>query len=150
MARPPGAVGGATGLRGRLQRLTLRAMTAPVANLFADLPASMPDEVFQVILAAPGIRIERIVSHGHTSPANAGWYDQAEDEWVLLLAGAARVRFEGSAEPVTLGPGDHLHIPAHRRHRVDWTDPNRPTVWLAVHFTNASSGTGPDAAHGDG
>ena len=113
----------------------------PTANLLADLPARLPEEVL-TILAAPGIRIERIVSHGHISPAGGGWYDQAEDEWVLVLAGAARLRFEGDAEPVALAPGDHVHIAAHRRHRVEWTEPNRPTVWLAVHFAGAATAAG--------
>jgi cupin 2 domain-containing protein len=63
------------------------------------------------------------------------WYDSARDEWVALLSGAARLRFEDEAEPRALAPGDWLRIPAHAR-RVEWTDPARPTVWLAVHFVD--------------
>jgi cupin 2 domain-containing protein len=48
------------------------------------------------------------------------------------LKGAARLRFED--EVVEMGPGDHVNIPARRKHRVEWTTPDEPTVWLAVHF----------------
>ncbi|MGH9577967.1 MAG: cupin domain-containing protein, partial [Terriglobales bacterium] len=76
---------------------------------------------------------ERIVSHGHASPPGFG-YDQAQGEWLLLVAGAAAVRFEDEPEPRTLRPGDCLDIEAHRRHRVEWTHPSAPTVWIAVHY----------------
>ncbi len=102
-------------------------------NLFADLPAHSVHEAFTEIFARPGIRIERIVSFGQASPAGF-WYDQAQGEWVVLLAGAAGLRFEDEPTPRTLMPGDHVSIPPHRRHRVEWTDPARPTVWLAVHY----------------
>lgn len=107
-------------------------MTA-VANLFADLPSSLPVELVQTLSAAPGVRVERIVSHGHTSPPGY-WYDQPQHEWVALLTGAARLLFEGDEGPIEMRPGDHLTIPAHRRHRVEWTTPDGPTVWLAVHY----------------
>ena len=106
-------------------------MPAP-ANLLADMPSSGADESLQTLLATPGFRIERIVSHGHASPEGF-WYDQEDDEWVLLISGAARLRFEGE-EPLELTPGAYLHIPAHRRHRVESTDPTAATVWLAIHF----------------
>lgn len=102
-------------------------------NLFADLPDALADEEITALLSAPGVRIERIVSTGQASPPGF-WYDQAWAEWVLLLTGAARLSFENETEARLLRPGDHLLIPAHARHRVDWTDPDRPTVWLAVHF----------------
>lgn len=102
-----------------------------VPNLLADLPTPGNGESFHTLLNAPGFRVERIVSHGHASPEGF-WYDQAEDEWVMLAAGAARLRFEGG-QPVELTPGSYVHIPARRRHRVDWTDPTQPTVWLAIH-----------------
>ena len=101
-----------------------------VANLFANLPAPAKDEVFDDLLRADGVRIERIVSQGHTSPAE-GWYDQDEHEWVMVLRGGGRIAFDDGSE-IALKPGDYLHIPAHRRHRVSWTDPSQPTVWLAV------------------
>ena len=102
-------------------------------NLLRDLPDARTAEIVETILSAPGVRIERIVSFGQASPEGF-WYDQAESEWVLLLAGTARLRFADEAEARTLGPGDHVHIAAHRRHRVEWTDPERPTIWLAVFY----------------
>ena len=102
------------------------------ANLLAGLPESGDDESFESILDRPGLRIERIVSHGHSTPPDQP-YDQDEDEWVLLIAGAARLWLDGAGE-VALSPGDHVLIPAHRRHRVTWTSPEQPTIWLAVHF----------------
>ena len=101
-------------------------------NLFAGIPNHLPAEQFTPLLAAPGVRIERIVSHGHSSAPDS-WYDQDQDEWVVVLQGSARILFDGEASPRTLKRGDYLHIPAHVRHRVAWTDPDKPTIWLAVH-----------------
>jgi cupin 2 domain-containing protein len=100
-------------------------------NLFRDLPPHAPDEVVEELVSAGTVRIERIVSFGHASPPGF-WYDQSQHEWVVLLSGAARLRFEGDERLVELSPGDHLTIPAGRRHRVEWTTPDEPTVWLAV------------------
>jgi cupin 2 domain-containing protein len=102
-------------------------------NFFTDLVKAGRDELFETVLNGAAFRVERIVSRGHASPPDF-WYDQPEDEWVLLLTGAARLRFEGD-EPVELKPGQHIHIPAHARHRVEWTDPDQATVWLAIHYT---------------
>lgn len=102
-------------------------------NLLAPLP---PDddgrEAFTRLLDRPGIRIERIVSRGQTTPADAP-YDQPQDEWVLLLAGRARLWLADRGE-VTLAPGDCLLVPAHVRHRVTFTQAEPATVWLAVHM----------------
>ena len=68
----------------------------------------------------------------HASPPDF-WFDQEWGEWVLVLSGSAGVLIDGETEPRTLVEGDYLAIPAHTRHRVDWTDPEQPTVWLAVH-----------------
>jgi cupin 2 domain-containing protein len=106
-------------------------MAGPI-NLFAEIPDDLPDELSQTLLRAPGLRIERIVSMGHASPRGF-LYDQDNDEWVLVLKGAARLAFEGE-EPIDLLPGACVNIPAHRRHRVEWTDPAGPTVWLAIHY----------------
>lgn len=101
-------------------------------NLLKALPADLPDELFTILAEADGVRIERIVSTGHASPEGF-WYDQDWAEFVLLVQGSAGLELEG--EPVrTLAPGDWLAIPPHARHRVAWTDANRPTVWLAVHY----------------
>jgi len=100
-------------------------------NLFTDLPAHLPEELFTSLLETDRVRVERIVSLGHASPPGF-WYDQARPEWVVLLAGAARLRFEDGE--IALRPGDHVTIPAHARHRVEWTTPDEPTLWLAVHY----------------
>jgi len=102
-------------------------------NLFDNLPATLPDELVDVLVRGAGVRIERIVSTGHRSPDDF-WYDQDEHEWVVVLRGSGAVRFADRAEPVVLRPGDHLTIPAHARHRVEWTDDDEPTVWLAVFY----------------
>jgi len=105
-------------------------------NIF-PLPGTADDEEQITILArASGMRIERIVSHGQCSPPGF-WYDQDEDEWVVLLAGAARVAFDDGRPPQALQSGDFLLIPAGCRHRVSWTDPDQDTVWLAL-FSAAS------------
>lgn len=104
-----------------------------VPNLLHDLPDARDGEIIDSLLGAPGMRIERVVSFGQASPPGF-WYDQAEAEWVLLLAGAARLRFADEAQDRLLGPGDHVHIAANRRHRVAWTDPATPTIWLAVFY----------------
>ena len=102
-----------------------------VSNLFAGLPADLASELVLTVAAGPGVRVERIVSRGHVSPPGF-WYDQAEAEWVLVVRGAARLRFEDG--DVELRPGDHLIIPPGRRHRVEWTSPDEPTVWVAVYY----------------
>jgi cupin 2 domain-containing protein len=103
-------------------------------SIFADLPRStVADEQFSELLGRPGLRIERIVSTGQCSPTDF-WYDQPEGEWVLLIEGAARLRFADEAEARQLNPGDFVDIAPHRRHRVDWTDPDQPTIWLAIHY----------------
>jgi cupin 2 domain-containing protein len=102
-------------------------------NLLSPLPDARADEVIDALLTRPGLRIERIVSWGQASPPGF-WYDQEEGEWILLLAGAAGLRFEDETEPRQLVPGDCLDIAPHRRHRVDWTNPATPTVWLAVFY----------------
>lgn len=104
-----------------------------ISNLFAEIPDDMKEEDFQEILSRPGLEIERIVSRGHRSPEDF-WYDQDRDEWVLLVQGSAGLLFEGEPSPVALKPGDHVLIPAHRRHQVAWTSASEDTIWLAVHF----------------
>ena len=102
-----------------------------ITNLMRGLPPASPDEVFEILLQGPGVTLERIVSRGQTTPEGE-WYDQNWDEWVMLLAGAARLLIEDEGE-VTLEPGDALLLPARCRHRVTWTDPAQPTLWLALH-----------------
>jgi cupin 2 domain-containing protein len=101
-------------------------------NLDGAIPGDLPEELVTVLATGQDVRVERIVSHGQASPPDF-WYDQEEHEFVLVSAGRARVRFE-SGETMELGPGDYLNIPAHFRHRVDWTDPDTDTIWLAVFY----------------
>ena len=109
-------------------------MTLPT-NLLADLPANLPDELFTILLEAANVRIERILSLGHSSPEGF-WFDQDQHEWVVLLKGAAKLEFEDGI--VQMRPGDIVNIPAHKKHRVEWTTPDEPTVWLAVHHGRKS------------
>lgn len=104
-----------------------------VANLFADIPPELPEELLSELLKGKSFRLERIVSRGQATPPGQ-WYDQAWDEWVLLLQGEAALTIEGRPEPVRLGTGDHLLLPAHCRHRVEWTAADESTLWLALHF----------------
>src|SRR5215467_10330404 len=106
----------------------------PGGNLFARLARTSTDEEITALLATPNVRIERIVSTGQASPPGF-WWDQEWDEWVVLLSGSAGLRFESEADTRELKAGDYLHIPAHARHRVEWTDASEPTVWLAVHIS---------------
>ena len=102
-------------------------------NLFADLPTDQAAEAFEPILTRPGMKMERIVSRGHATPPGE-WYDQKSDEWVMLLAGSAGLLIEGEQSVRNLNPGDYLMLPAHCRHRVEWTAQGQDTVWLAIHF----------------
>ena len=105
-------------------------------NLFEKIPDVLEEESFQDLLVTGSVRIERIISHGHSSPEGF-WYDQDQDEWVMLLQGAARIRFEEGERALEMKPGDFVHIPAHQRHRVEWTKPDAHTIWLAVHHPPA-------------
>jgi len=108
------------------------AISAVPANIFADLPDARAGEVFTRLAATNGAVVERIVSRGQVTPEDAPWR-QDHDEWVLLVAGAARLAIQGQDE-VALTPGDHVLIPGGAQHRVTWTAPETETVWVAVHF----------------
>ncbi|WP_322997611.1 cupin domain-containing protein [Castellaniella sp.] len=101
-------------------------------NLFAAMPVDAAHEAFDDLLDVPGLRIERIVSHGQKSPSDF-WYEQDEDEWVIVLQGSAALQVTGRNDLVMLAPGDHYWIPAGLRHRVHSTAQDGPTIWLAVH-----------------
>lgn len=104
---------------------------ADPVNLFV-LPQPLPtSEVFEPLLQKESCLIERIVSTGQTTPPGE-WYDQARDEWVVLLQGEARLAYADGTE-ITLAAGDSVLIPAHCRHRVDYTSTEPPCLWLAVH-----------------
>lgn len=102
-------------------------------NLFAAPTDELPQEIVTTLIESAAVRIERIISTGHCSPPGF-WYDQDEHEWVLVLRGAATLSFEDDQRPIDLRPGDSINIPAHRRHRVQWTTVEEPTVWLAVFY----------------
>lgn len=102
-------------------------------NLFLPLPTDLEQEGIDVLVQHRNVRIERIISKGHVTPADA-WYDQEEHEWVIVLEGAGTLVFEDGRE-ISLKRGDSINIPAHTKHKVSWTDPDRPTVWLAIHYS---------------
>lgn len=104
-----------------------------VKNIFSHLPLDFSEEAFEQIATKANVRIERIVSSGHVTPAGS-WYDQPETEWVLLLQGYAEVLFEDESEPRQLHPGDHLLILPHHKHRVVKTTSTPKTIWLAVFY----------------
>lgn len=120
-----------------------------VRNLLTTVPFELPEELSETLAARPTLRVERIVSRGHRSPPGF-WYDQDEDEWVLLLSGKARLQFADDQSSMELRAGDFLEIPAHRQHRVDWTDPRQDTVWLAIFHSNASPPADSDAPPNQG
>lgn len=101
-------------------------------NLLVDIPPAGPEEAFEALLERPGVKLERIISQGHATPPGQ-YYDQAQDEWVMVLSGAAKLTIEGRGL-YELGPGDSIFLPAHCRHRVEWTHPKEPTIWLALHL----------------
>jgi cupin 2 domain-containing protein len=101
-------------------------------NLFRDIPEGLTEELVTILAENRHARIERIVSNGHTSPKDF-WYDQEEHEWVIVLKGAAALLFD-NGESVQMKPGDHALIPAGRRHQVQWTTSEEPTLWLAVFY----------------
>lgn len=104
-----------------------------VMHIADPLPCALSNEVVDILAHSKAARIERIVSQGQCSPLGF-WYDQAENEWVYLVQGKAVLRFESNDELVHLNEGMYLNIPAHARHRVEWTSSNVPTVWLAIFY----------------
>lgn len=109
----------------------------PLRNLLGQVPDARSREVLETILKTDSARLERIISSGQASPDGV-WYDQAEHEWIMLLSGSAGLRIEGEREIVVLRPGDSLNIPAHQRHRVEWTAAREPTIWLALFYRDSA------------
>ena len=101
-------------------------------NIIDSIPENLDKEFFENIIESKNVRIERIVSKGHASP-DSGWYDQDQNEWVIVVKGEAVIAFEKD-EQVRLKEGDHINIPAHKKHPVAWTDPEVETIWLAVFY----------------
>lgn len=101
-------------------------------NIYSVMPANPGKETIEQLLKKNDIKIERIISKGHKSPEN-GWYDQEINEWVLVLKGKATLAFEDQTS-IDLIEGSYINIPAHTKHKVTWTDPDRETIWLAIHY----------------
>ncbi len=102
-------------------------------NIYSEIPKNLPTELVELIGGGENCKIERIISRGHASE-DGFWYDQKENEFVILLQGAARLMFEDNPAAVHMQAGDYLTIPAHRRHRVEWTVPDQDSIWLAIHY----------------
>jgi len=101
-------------------------------NLFQNIPNNLPEEFFETIAQSDNIKIEKIISDGHTSPPGF-WYDQDLNEFVIVLKGNAILEFEDGTTH-KMNEGDYQIIPAHKKHRVSYTDNSTKTIWLAVHF----------------
>lgn len=104
-----------------------------MGSLFDNIPAELPDEIFETVCATKRVKIERIVSNGHASPEGF-WYDQEGQEFVLVVKGSAGLKVDGDDDIVILRAGDYFNIEPHVRHRVEWTDASCETIWLAVHY----------------
>ena len=104
-----------------------------IRNIFSGIQKQLPDEILETIIQTHQFKIERIISRGHAT-AEGEWYDQDKNEWVLVLKGNAGLLFEGDNETVIMKTGDYINIPAHQKHRVEWTDPEEETIWLAIHY----------------
>ena len=104
-----------------------------MSNIFSPLPENLEEEIFDDVVKGRHVRIEQVVSKGQSSPSS-GWYDQPDNEWVMVLGGSGLLSFENDDE-VLLSKGDYIDIPAHTKHRVAWTAPDEPTIWLAVFYT---------------
>ena len=112
-------------------------MIMKAGNLLDRLPTDLQEEAIEQLLENNCVKVERIVSKGHCSPPGF-WYDQEQSEWVLLLKGEAIVRVDGEGDH-HLEPGSFLNLPAHKRHRVQWTSPDTETIWLAIHYVAGDS-----------
>ncbi|MCK4706539.1 MAG: cupin domain-containing protein [Gammaproteobacteria bacterium] len=101
-------------------------------NIFDAIPEILGTEVFEQLTGSEDVRIERIISKGHTSP-DSGWHDQNKNEWVIILQGSAILSFENESS-IKMQTGDFINIAAHKKHKVEWTEPDTETIWLAVHY----------------
>ena len=102
-------------------------------NIFKAIPKDLKEELFEQLLCTNDLKIQKIVSKGHTSP-KSGWYNQNENEWVMVLKGEAVLSFKNNKKDITLKKGDFINIPAKVKHKVSWTKPNKKTVWLAIYY----------------
>ncbi|ABM04560.1 phosphoribosylaminoimidazole carboxylase ATPase subunit [Psychromonas ingrahamii 37] len=107
-----------------------------MANLFANIPTDLPEEVFEGLVSTENVRIERILSQGQSSP-ESGWYEQDEHEWVLVVSGFGVIEFE-DGRVITLNKGDYLNIKAREKHKVQATSLDQKTVWLAIFYKSSN------------
>jgi mannose-6-phosphate isomerase-like protein (cupin superfamily) len=103
-------------------------------SLDAD-PAPSIGERFRELSRIRNVVVESIVSS--SSPDDVE-YRQVQDEWVVVLEGAAVLEVDGAK--VRLAPGDWLLLPAATPHRVLMTEAG--TRWLAVHVHVRADSTG--------
>ena len=101
-------------------------------NIFDNIPSNIPEEIIEILIDSDQLKVERIISKGHVSPKDF-WYDQDKNEFVILLKGSAKLLFENDEQTI-LSAGDYLIIPSHKKHRVDWTDPETETIWLTIFY----------------
>jgi len=104
-----------------------------INNIFSGIKNQSPEEIFETIIKTNQCKIERIISSGQ-STEKGKWYDQDVDEWVIVLKGSAGLLFESNNVKIIMKPGDYVNIPAHQKHRVEWTDANEETIWLAIYY----------------
>ena len=133
-----GRMGGGTDAAVLLKLLVMRGVKCrneitEMGSLFDGIPSELPEELFDTISSTDDVNIERIVSRGHASPEGF-WYDQEDNEFVLVVKGSAGLKLENEDDIVVLKAGDYLNIEAHVKHRVEWTDSTCETIWLAVHY----------------
>ncbi|MFC1777127.1 cupin domain-containing protein [Pseudomonadota bacterium] len=107
-------------------------VNSDTGNLFESIPENISDEIFSALVQEENVRIERIISTGQSSPSS-GWYDQNDNEWVMVVKGEAKISFE-NGRVVLLKAGSYINLPAHTKHKVAWTKPDTETIWLAVHY----------------
>lgn len=105
----------------------------PVKNLFDEIPADLPEELIETLVESEYLRLERIVSRAHSSPDNF-WYEQQQNEWVMVVQGSARLQFADKQQELELNAGDHLVIQAGERHRVNWTSQEPECIWLCLFY----------------
>ncbi len=111
-------------------------MNRSMSNIFSLISNNPDQEAFETLLQNDSFRLEQIQSDGHATPKGE-WLDQSEDEWVVLLRGSAGLVLKDDPQAVVLNPGDYLFIPAHKKHRVEWTSATEKTFWLALHYKSA-------------
>ena len=120
-------------------------MNTELKNIFQSIPENLDEEIFDLLIQNKNIKVERIISKGQTSP-KSGWYNQEQDEWVIVLKGEAIISFR-DGEDISLKVGSHINIPAHTQHKVKWTNPDRETIWLAIHYRAYQHITSPLNTH---